>query len=484
MSKDKDKLLETYKTHATNNEIEILRSHECGCFFCCTIFDARKVSDWASEDGGGASAVCPECGMPAVIGDASGVPLDETLLKKMNAAFYANGAVDIESAEAYAFRYLNNQITHNADNENHFERSLALLASTGNAHANYLMGQMYSGKAEFHKPNFELAKAFFSDQSLKNNASALCRLGFLYVSKAIKSRNKFEGYECLAKSAALGSLEAIALMADCYVLGDPVKKDASFAFSAVRSAFIDIYPDYVSAKSNWEAFPEFPLRLATYYYDGVACDKDHVMALRYFLLARFATNFRNSMSGGQDNVFTDCSPIINSTVASIAKEISAKEGRPVCDADTFYDTYGDPDMSEESDKTFELNSYSPSEMTLSFSITSKSPGFIFDVGNLCCLPSPEKVDWNFEQVAAFKFVSPDDTVFNRIQLHPDGDGWDFVKKELGGDCMTVASVRFVPLESFKKILFSEKRKTTAKKKTGSVKKKAPSAESKKKGKKE
>ncbi len=481
-----DKLLQTYKAHATDNEIEILRSHKCGCFFCRSVFDAREVSEWASENGGGASAICPKCGMPTVIGDASGAPLDEALLDEMYKAFYENGDATIDSAAAYVSRYLDNQITHTQESENAFERCLALLASTGNAHANFLMGQMYSGKAEFHEPNFELAKVFFADQSLHNNVHALCKLGSLYTAKVLKSKNKMEGYEYFAKALALGSIDAIPLMADCYVVGGPVKKDLSFAFFSVRATFVDLYPDYVRSKYAWDCLPDLSLRLATYYYDGAGCQKDHMMALRYFLWTKLACNFRDTLPGSNrfDTYFPDYGPIIDSSISSLAQEFGAKEGHPVCDADTFFDTYGDPDMSEDSDKTLELISYNPAEMTLSFSITAKAPGFIIDLGNLCCLPSPEKVDWNFEQVASFKLNSPTDTTFNRVRLHQDEDGWDFIRKEPSGDYWTVASVRFTPAESFKKILSSEKRKNAAEKKKQTAKKKAPKSDMKKKGKKE
>ncbi len=486
MSNDKDNLLEQYKQHASDNEIEILRSHQCGCFFCCHTFDARKVSNWASEQNGGASALCPECGMPAVIGDASGVPLNEELLKQMNAAFYGGGVTDSNSALSYADLYMNFKIAHNAQSEQRFERCISLLASEGNAHANFLMGQMYSGKAEFHKPDIEIAKAFFSDKSLRNNSSALCRLGFLLVSTGATHKEKMSGYECLAKASAFGCLGAIALMADCYVLGDPVKKDADFAYSVIRDAFIDLYPDYVSSKLEWTYFPELPLRLATYYYDGVACQKDHVMALRYFLLAKLATNFRNGMINQYfDATCVDCSEIIDSSIKKIAEELGAKgDGQPVLDADTFYDTYGDTDMIEDSDKTLELIKYNPTDMTLSFSITTKSPGLIFDVGNLCCVQSGEKMQWNFEEVVSFKFLSPGNPVFNLIKLQPDGDGWDFVRKDQNGNSINVASIRFAPMDSFKNILSSEKKKATGKKKTPSVKKKAPKGKAEKKEKKE
>lgn len=123
-------------------------------------------------------------------------------------------------------------------------------------------------------------------------------------------------------------------------------------------------------------------------------------------------------------------------------------------------------------------------MTLSFSITTKTPGLIFDVGNLCCVQAGEKTQWNFEEVASFKFISPGDPIFNRVKLHSDGDGWDFVRRDPDGNSISVASIRFVPVDSFKSILSSEKKKAMGKKKPTSVKKKAPKGKAEKKEKKE
>ena len=86
-SKDRKALLESYKKHAEDNEIEIVQSKTCGCFFCRQVFDARNVQEWM-DDARGVTALCPECGMDAVIGDASGIEISKPLMKEMNLEFY------------------------------------------------------------------------------------------------------------------------------------------------------------------------------------------------------------------------------------------------------------------------------------------------------------------------------------------------------------------------------------------------------------
>lgn len=66
--------------HATRHRAEIRRSSICGCFYCMTVFEPARIFDWVDE---GETALCPNCGIDAVIGDASGFPLTHELLERM-----------------------------------------------------------------------------------------------------------------------------------------------------------------------------------------------------------------------------------------------------------------------------------------------------------------------------------------------------------------------------------------------------------------
>ena len=59
------------------NRDEILRSDVCGCYFCRSTFPATEVADWVDQDdaGVGRTALCPRCGVDAVVGSASGLPV-------------------------------------------------------------------------------------------------------------------------------------------------------------------------------------------------------------------------------------------------------------------------------------------------------------------------------------------------------------------------------------------------------------------------
>jgi hypothetical protein len=69
------------RRHSTGNRKEIEDSKRAECFSCCGAFPAKRVSQWKDEWTSPErqnrvprwSAICPECGKPTVIGDASGL---------------------------------------------------------------------------------------------------------------------------------------------------------------------------------------------------------------------------------------------------------------------------------------------------------------------------------------------------------------------------------------------------------------------------
>ena len=53
---------------------------KCGCFHCKRIYDPRKITEWVDH---GKTALCPYCGIDAVIPDTEDYPLTTAFLKKM-----------------------------------------------------------------------------------------------------------------------------------------------------------------------------------------------------------------------------------------------------------------------------------------------------------------------------------------------------------------------------------------------------------------
>lgn len=72
--------------HSSQHRAEISASINCGCFYCLKIYSSKKIEIWVDEDSSGVSqtAICPFCGIDAVIGDKSGYPISEKFLETMN----------------------------------------------------------------------------------------------------------------------------------------------------------------------------------------------------------------------------------------------------------------------------------------------------------------------------------------------------------------------------------------------------------------
>ena len=76
-------LTEAHKL-CTANRAQIERSNVCACFYCLGSFQPSKIEDWIDEPSDGSTATCPNCGIDAVLGDASGYELNEAFLSAMH----------------------------------------------------------------------------------------------------------------------------------------------------------------------------------------------------------------------------------------------------------------------------------------------------------------------------------------------------------------------------------------------------------------
>jgi hypothetical protein len=82
--------LEEAHRQSFSNEGSLARSRWAGCFCCCRSFAAGAVCDWARERDGGRTALCPSCGVDAVIGDETGYPVtDPAWLSEMQRCWFS-----------------------------------------------------------------------------------------------------------------------------------------------------------------------------------------------------------------------------------------------------------------------------------------------------------------------------------------------------------------------------------------------------------
>lgn len=76
--------------HSARHHDEIESSVVCGCFHCLALFSPNEIEEWIA---GGTCALCPECGVDSVIGDASGVSItNRAFMEKMQKRWFGPAA--------------------------------------------------------------------------------------------------------------------------------------------------------------------------------------------------------------------------------------------------------------------------------------------------------------------------------------------------------------------------------------------------------
>ena len=414
----KNELFENYAKHAKDNELEILASNQCGCFFCRHLYSARDVSDWV-EDNRRFSAVCPECGMDTVIGDNSGVPLSKPLLKEMNAYFFGEDAeVDPDSARKFCLRYMQSKITHKESNERLFRSYLAFLTSKGDEKATLELAKLEQSGGEFGESNFKKAEELFTLPILKTNSEALIHLSTLYLSCDDDSL-RGKAYTCAAKACALGDPLGISAMADCILSGVGVEQDGDLAYAIIDNAYQD-YFEWLTQDDETDllAFENFAYRLAKYNQYGVGTEPDLDFALRLYLFAKLACLNSQELGFGPSFILPDVEKEIN----VIAKEKDYYSGEPIFDTNMFFDTFSFA-QEEDSLKHLRVVSYDEESGTLILEITYEKPTAFIDAETLTCLMRRGPIEWTFSNVAYLHGEGGD---FNRIGSN-DGESWVFYR---------------------------------------------------------
>jgi len=440
------KFLELAK-HSSHNEIEILHSKTCSCYFCRQTYNARDVNDW-TNDKGGVTALCPVCGMDSVIGDASGVPLDKNLLKDLNQAFYGEDYMEKHPAAAlkYVERYKQGNITHKKVNESLYIQYLSLLAGQGNSVSAYDLGQLYENGTEFTPKDPKTAFFYYGMACLSSDGGALTRLGVLSESGALGSVDLRGAYECYAKGMAMGCLEALVHFADCYSKGLFVEKNPTFAYDILSSVWPECYSRFAgSSGKDVNIFPDVAYRLGTYYLTGGKATKDPRLALRFFLYAQFGFHLLQSAGLSTNEILGDLAAV-EKAIEELAHRFRLVKQDPAFDNDTFADTLNDVSISptflvgqkeQIPTSAFSSPTFDKETHTLSFDLTSPSPLLVVDVGNLFCGFVPGTIHWDFIDVSDVRLGKGNS--FAKINGNP-ADGWDFMSPDEGDERAVVSIV--------------------------------------------
>ena len=76
-----EEFLENAHKHCFNNKEEINKSDTCGCFYCREMFAPSEIKEWLKDNE--LTAQCPYCKIDAIIGNASGYPINKNFLDAM-----------------------------------------------------------------------------------------------------------------------------------------------------------------------------------------------------------------------------------------------------------------------------------------------------------------------------------------------------------------------------------------------------------------
>lgn len=85
-----DDELHEIHTHCTANREEVEASSRCACFYCQEVYCSTEVYDFIVEPSLDfkETALCPRCGVDAVIGDATGIPFYKELIGKLHQHYF------------------------------------------------------------------------------------------------------------------------------------------------------------------------------------------------------------------------------------------------------------------------------------------------------------------------------------------------------------------------------------------------------------
>jgi hypothetical protein len=80
-------LCDAAREHASRHRAEIQMSARCGCYFCFRTFPHTDIKAWVDSN---QTALCPACGIDAVIGDASKHPINGSFLRQMHSHCFSS----------------------------------------------------------------------------------------------------------------------------------------------------------------------------------------------------------------------------------------------------------------------------------------------------------------------------------------------------------------------------------------------------------
>ena len=87
--------LESIHRFSDHHRDLLARSERAGCFYCRRLFDPKEIEEWVDgpqvetgDTADGVTALCPHCGIDAVLPSAAPIRLDAELLAEMHRHYF------------------------------------------------------------------------------------------------------------------------------------------------------------------------------------------------------------------------------------------------------------------------------------------------------------------------------------------------------------------------------------------------------------
>lgn len=80
--------MDTQKAHKLSSyHKDMLVGHKkCGCFYCLKTYNPKEIKEWVDND---STAICPHCGVDAVLPENPGYVLNKDFLKEMHQHWFS-----------------------------------------------------------------------------------------------------------------------------------------------------------------------------------------------------------------------------------------------------------------------------------------------------------------------------------------------------------------------------------------------------------
>jgi hypothetical protein len=85
---DREREASRLHRHTRANRMELEASEVCGCIACERIYFPSEIVRWVDEE----TAMCPHCGVDAVVGSASGIPIMPGVLRRGHERWFLVGS--------------------------------------------------------------------------------------------------------------------------------------------------------------------------------------------------------------------------------------------------------------------------------------------------------------------------------------------------------------------------------------------------------